>query len=133
MKRKRNGVFFLVLGMALVFGAIGLSVYNVWDASRAAAASFRTMAALDEAIEPVGASKPEDFIGAADEVEIPYYILNPNMEMPVLEIDGRRYIGYLEIPVLGLSLPELELFQSQSFRLLLSGFPLPEQHGDRGA
>lgn len=117
MKRKRNGVLFLVIGGALVFGAIGLSVYNVWDASRAAAASFRTMAALDEAIEPVGPSKPEDFIGATDEVEIPYYILNPNMEMPVLEIDGKRYIGYLEIPVLGLSLPVLESWSYSNLKV----------------
>lgn len=117
MKRKRSGIVFQILGAALVLGAVGLSVYNVWDASRAAAASLSAMAALDEAIEPVGTSKPEDFIGAAGEVQIPYYILDPNMEIPVLEVDGNRYIGYLEIPSLELSLPVLESWSYDNLKV----------------
>lgn len=42
---------------------------------------------------------------AYDEIEIPDYILNPNMEMPVKEKNGQSYIGVLEIPSLGLTLP----------------------------
>jgi len=39
------------------------------------------------------------------EVEYPDYILNPNMDMPVMTIDGEDYIGLLEIPALDLKLP----------------------------
>ena len=39
------------------------------------------------------------------ESEIPDYILNPDMEMPTMDIDGNRYIGTLDIPALNLSLP----------------------------
>ncbi len=39
------------------------------------------------------------------EIEIPDYVLNPEMDMPVLEHNGQDYIGVLEIPVLGLELP----------------------------
>ncbi len=39
------------------------------------------------------------------EVEIPDYILNPNMEMPVIRSRGQDYIGVLSIPSLGLELP----------------------------
>ena len=41
----------------------------------------------------------------AGEVEISDYLLNPNMEMPEVEIDGNDYIGTLSIPALELSLP----------------------------
>jgi len=41
----------------------------------------------------------------ATELEIPDYILNPNMEMPEKIIDGYAYIGVLEIPACSLELP----------------------------
>ena len=40
-----------------------------------------------------------------DYAEIPYFVKNPGMEMPVTEVDGRYYIGYLSIPSLELELP----------------------------
>ena len=40
-----------------------------------------------------------------EEIEIPDYILNPDMEMPVEHIDGQDYIGVLAIPGLELKLP----------------------------
>ena len=53
---------------------------------------------------PVTTEKP-GLSSDPDEQVIPDYILNPDMEMPIVEIDGDAYIGTLEIPVLGLSLP----------------------------
>ena len=44
-------------------------------------------------------------VGAVDEIIIPDYILNPNMEMPVKRYNGQDYIGILEIPVHGVRLP----------------------------
>jgi len=38
-------------------------------------------------------------------VEIPDYVLNPKMDMPVITQDGQDYIGVLEIPALELELP----------------------------
>ena len=40
-----------------------------------------------------------------DEQVIPDYQLNPDMEMPKVKIQGNDYIGTLDIPALGLSLP----------------------------
>ena len=44
---------------------------------------------------------------AAEKVEqiVPDYILNPNMEMPKIEIGGNAYIGTLLFPTLDLELP----------------------------
>ena len=53
---------------------------------------------------PVTTEKP-GLSSDSDEQVIPDYILDPDMEMPIVEIDGDAYIGTLEIPVLGLSLP----------------------------
>lgn len=39
------------------------------------------------------------------DIYIPDYILNPDMEMPTIEIDGDKYIGYLLFPSLELELP----------------------------
>lgn len=36
---------------------------------------------------------------------MPDYVRYPEIEMPMIEIDGESYIGFLEIPELNLSLP----------------------------
>ena len=41
------------------------------------------------------------------ENSLPDYVLYPEVEMPLIEIDGEQYIGFLEIPALNLSLPVL--------------------------
>lgn len=50
---------------------------------------------------------PEPSAGSMQtfEMEYPDYILNPNMDMPVMTIDDEEYIGLLEIPALNLKLP----------------------------
>lgn len=111
MKRKGKGTVFFVLGAVLLLGAAALAGYNLWDDNRAAAAVDRTMSVLDEVIVPAATAAPagrEDFADAFGEVKIPDYILDPDMDLPVLEVDGNRYVGYLEIPVLELKLPVME-------------------------
>lgn len=108
MKRKGKGTLFFAAGIMLLLGALGLASYNLWDESRAAAAVDSAMAVLDEAIVPAAALTQEDLMNLSGEVRIPDYILDPDMELPVLELDGRRYVGYVEIPVLELKLPVLE-------------------------
>lgn len=61
---------------------------------------------IPESYEAPVSSFPE-FERAIDylRVEIPDYVLNPKMEMPVIREDGQDYIGILEIPALELELP----------------------------
>ena len=47
----------------------------------------------------------EDILNKGVEQTIPDYILNPDMEMPTIEIDGNLYIGTLFFPALDLELP----------------------------
>ena len=86
-------------GLLLMAAALLLTGYNLWDEQRAGETASRVLEQM-----PVTTEKPEPSPDP-DEQEIPDYILNPDMEMPTIEIDGNDYIGTLDIPALGLSLP----------------------------
>ena len=83
---------FIAVGVALLIGAIGLTVYNMWDDARAQKSAENVLAELEKKI-------PDSVDGTPD------YKLNPDMEMPTEKIDGEEYIGTLSIPTLGLELP----------------------------
>ena len=110
MKKTRRGSLWIALGVLCFFGAAGLSVFNIWDSRRA---EETVTVIAEEMLEMIPAPEETEFApesGAEDmylsaEHEIPDYILNPNMDMPKQEIDGDEYIGVLEIPMFGLSLP----------------------------
>ena len=98
MKRSKKGAVCILLGALLLLSALGLTGYNLWDENRAdKAAETRVQALRAQTPDLEEEDLPPELI--------PDYILNPGMEMPVLEIDGHDYIGYLSIPVLGLDLP----------------------------
>lgn len=107
MKNKR-GFPLMALGLLLIVAALSLAGYNVWDEKRADEA---VIVALDE-LEPrilEAAPMPEGMI--------PDYLLNPRMDMPTMEIDGWDYIGYLEIPSLGLDLPVMSEWSYPQLKL----------------
>ena len=97
--RRRPGTGLMAGGLLLLAAALLLTGYNLidqWRADRAAAAVLERMP------EPAELPAPSASPG---EQEIPDYLLNPDMEPPTVEIDGNDYIGTLDIPCLGLSLP----------------------------
>ena len=94
MHRNTKGNLLITLGILLIAAAAGLAGYNLWDAGRAQKAAEEITGQLISDIE----SKVEDGKTAA-----PY--VDPNTPMPVEMIDGYEYIGVLEIPSEGLSLP----------------------------
>ena len=52
-----------------------------------------------------------------DEIVIPDYILNPDMEMPVERYNGQDYIGILEIPAIDLKLPVISQWSYPKLRI----------------
>ena len=61
---------------------------------------------IHEVIPTITEPAEHIFSGYKDsEVYIPDYILNPDMKMPEIEIDGNLYIGTLYFPALELELP----------------------------
>lgn len=96
MKKNRRGSVLIALGILLILAALGLTAYNIWDARRAQEASDRI---ASELIEEIGRN-------AEEEAALPF--ADPDREMPTRMIDGYEYIGILEIPSEGLSLPVMK-------------------------
>lgn len=113
MKRsKKFGIALVCLGIALVIAAGSLLAYNYWDDSRAMAASEDILQKIDEIRAQ---SKDDQQYDPAKPVvyddmgkPIPDYVLDPNMAMPTITVDGYRYIGTITIPTLSIELPIME-------------------------
>lgn len=118
---KIKGKFFIRLGLLLIAAALLLTAYNLFDAHRA-----------DESVSDL-LGKLKNFLSVQDvnengqngvleqefddgEIEIPDYILNPNMDMPEQNIDGDDYIGVLKIPSLSLELPIISRWNDARLR-----------------
>ena len=116
MKRRR-GLLLIVMGLLLIAAALCLTVFNLYDADRAAQSVQRATVQLEQMLAAQTAQTPPAQEAAAIEIEIPDYILNPNMEMPVQNIDGQDYVALLEIPVLGLKLPVISQWSYAGLRI----------------
>ena len=87
-------------GLLLIAAALALAAYNVIDAQRAARSAAQALEALSQTTA-VSATEPEQ--ASADDA--PAYLADPEMPMPTVSFDGNDYIGRVDIPSLGLSLP----------------------------
>lgn len=106
MKRKTIGSVLIVLGVVLILAALGLVAYNIHEDNRAGKAARESLAKLVENI-PQETMPPEGEKDTLliDRAEIEIFEQFPYMDMPEQEVDGRMYIGVLEIPALELTLP----------------------------
>ena len=104
MRGKGTGL--IILGILLILGACGLGAYNIRESDQAQLESDRLSQSLQEKIPQLPAET--DPVAAPGEIAVPTlpdYVLFPSLEMPVVEVDGRGYVGMVSIPVLGLELP----------------------------
>lgn len=114
MKLKR---FLLIFGILCLVSAAGLSAYNLTSSDRAgqrAEAVAEELMALMPPMEEIPAPTPT----------LPDGTDHPEREMPVLSLNNTKFVGYLEIPQLGLTLPVAASFsmnQLKSTPALYSG------------
>ena len=95
----------MILGAALIFGALSLFIFNQKEAAEAGAASKSLLPQLLEVIEEE-ASSPTEPSTYEQPVGTPVDFLNPSaFEMTEVKVGGYDYIGYLSIPTLNLELP----------------------------
>lgn len=92
------------IGCLLLAAALGITIYNILDNRRAGMAVKATAEQLEEIIPRNTPDNAEQTMLLPEE-DIPDYLLNPEMDMPVVQVDGYDYIGTLELPTLGLTLP----------------------------
>ncbi|MDO4732897.1 MAG: sortase [Bacillota bacterium] len=100
--KNKSASFLFVLGLLLIVAALFLIMHNCREARQAELNSQLLLEELQSRSTVPG--EDADPLAPTDPTP-PDYQLNPNMEMPLLEIDGAEYIGTLEIPSLGLELP----------------------------
>lgn len=111
------GNVFSAMGILLLLAAALLTVHNIRDDNRAKETSEMVVAILEGenvTAPTVPQNAPDETIYqeqiqsvSAETIEetIPDYSLDPNKEMPVKKIDGKDYIGILEIPEISITLP----------------------------
>lgn len=129
MKKKTFGNLFVLLGQLLVVAALLLTGYNMYDSRRAGEAATNVRDQLAEQIETqiqaeqdardeAGEGGSEgDVPGSIDPSEVDPSIMpeitdgslfpeeQPPMESYVYMVDGYEYIGIVDVPALGISLP----------------------------
>lgn len=99
-----------IVGTLFVLAALSLFLYNTYESK---AASEQAEAALQYIHEVVPDQSTD---GDGNGQAVPDYILNPNMEMPTVEIDGNRYIGTLYFPSLDVELPVMSSWSYPKLR-----------------
>lgn len=106
MKLKKGSIF-IIIGLLLLVAALLLTCFNLYD-------QFRGERSVDNIMDKMILKNGEHSL---QEGEVPDYILNPDMEMPVETIDGRDFIGTLEIPSLNLNLPIISQWSYGNLRV----------------
>lgn len=99
------GIFCMLLGTALIGGAMYLFICNQREATEAEVLSGNLLPQLMEIIEAdeETSTEPSTY---EQPIGTPVEFLDPSaFEMTEVEIDGYAYIGYLTIPKLELELP----------------------------
>lgn len=97
MNRRRAGLLLILGGLLLAAVAVTLGVYNLWDDQRAGAEA-------KVALKKIAQYREQATAMPSHEVS-PGPTSNPDMKMPVLKMNGYRYIGTILIPVIDVELP----------------------------
>lgn len=106
--RNKLGALFMVIGAALILGALVLLLHNRQEAESAEQASVELLPQLQEEIR----QRQEELAET-----VPPELMDPSCyEMTEVEIDGYAYIGYLSIPTLGLELPVMSKWDYQRLK-----------------
>lgn len=108
--RSKAGAVCMALGLLLLLGAFALTGYNMWDEDRADSLALETVRMLRTETPDLAVLDPRGEL-------IPSYILDEEREMPIIEIEGNAYVGYLDIPALDLSLPVMESWSYPNLKI----------------
>lgn len=108
----KKGNIFIRVGLLLIAAAFFLTAYNILDGVWAGRKSDLALELLRKGIETAST----DSINHMTSDGIPLYEKYPEMDMPLVEIDGKLYVGILEIPALDIELPVRGEFSYRGLR-----------------
>lgn len=113
-KRLRRSNVLIGLGVLLLTGALGLTLYNRWDSNRAAAASEAIAKTLEEDISTNREEKEETRDAALPQPEPESTAF---LSMPTETVNGYAYIGILDIPSVGVHLPVMHDWDMERLKI----------------
>lgn len=97
ISRRRVALALIVAGTALLVGALSLFAWTRWDEARAADSASAVMEGLRPQVGTVEAEGDDP--------------------LPRAYVDGNWYIGYLDVPALGLELPVMTTWSYDQLRV----------------
>lgn len=118
---RRFGKVLMFVGLALVLAAGGLLGYNAYEDVTITAASEEVLQEVDAAI-----AAAQDAEESAETV--PY--AEDEATVDVVWVDGRAYIGTIEIPAIGVDLPIQETWSSANLKISPCVYSGSVQNGD---
>lgn len=96
MIKKKSGYVFILCGIVLIAASLALTAYNFYS-------DYKAGNSANNVLDDLSLDDQQSNLNA-----IPDYILNPEMDMPVIEINGYRYIGKIAVKSIDLELPVME-------------------------
>ena len=117
---KRNGSVWITLGLLLIAAALFLTGWNLLESQNAGNTSTAVISRLEENLPSAARTEITPVVTEPEhppvQQNLPDFIRNPDLEMPVETIDGNEYIGVLEIPSQGLELPVVSRENTENLR-----------------
>ncbi len=98
----------IISGILLISAGAALTAYNVWDDYRASRSSAAVLKEFNKQREQLVENTSDKNLEVWQEEPLPDYLLDPDMPMPTITVDGYRYVGTVAIPPLELELPVTE-------------------------
>lgn len=92
---KKAGMFFVIAGTALIISALSLFLCNRYEDAKAGRSAEKVLGSLIQLTE----ERSEQLKESSGQTE------QPETDMPVVEIEGNGYVGYISIPALDIELP----------------------------
>lgn len=117
--RKAFGALFMLLAAVMLAGAGWLIYQNNAVETEAAESAEQALGTLIQEMQTAPAAEA-DPSPAPDTTPVPAATeewVGEVPEMPVMEIDGQEYIGYLELPTIGLKLPVMSKWSYPQLRV----------------
>ena len=103
MIKRRLGAFLIIIGVLVAAAGVAWAGYNLWDDQRAGAEAEGVLEAIARNYETImvtpGPVREEASMPAPEPTP------DPDREMPVLEVNGSRYVGTVSIPAIEVELP----------------------------
>lgn len=114
--KSKSGIVCIMLGVALLLGALLLARANMREDMQANQASMEVLPQLVEQIQERAAEEETEPTDA--QLQIPLELLTEeDKKMTEVEIDGNLYIGYISVPAVEIDLPVMSTWSYPKLKI----------------